>query len=243
MSGSLRQSLPRGIKRKQMCIRDRLYTIFDKQDIVARSVRVENHTGGTIRLDYVLSSCIDHYKDDFDFISFHGKANGERSLERVAVNQAKLVCESRRGSSSHQKNPFVIFCSKDCGEDRGECYGSAFVYSGNFTASIEKTQMGTTRFVMGIHPEGFHYVLENEESFQAPEVIHSYSREGFSKLTHNYHNVIRRNLCRGKYKESIRPCLLYTSGQQFPAGLQRPGPGLSWRRRLQSGHGPCTQGL
>lgn len=185
-----------------------LYTIFEKQDIVARSVRVENHTGGTIRLDYVLSSCIDNYKDDFDFVSFYGKANGERSLERVAVNQAKLVCESRRGSSSHQKNPFVIFCSKDCGEDRGECYGSAFVYSGNFTASIEKTQMGTTRFVMGIHPEGFHYVLENGESFQAPEVIHSYSSEGFSKLTHNYHNVIRRNLCRGKYKESIRPLLI-----------------------------------
>jgi alpha-galactosidase len=129
-------------------------------------------------------------------------------MNRTPLGDLKLTTGSRRGSSSHQANPFVIMCSKNCDESIGECIGSAFVYSGNFTASMEKTQIGTTRFVMGINPENFRFTLKDGENFQAPEVIHTYSNAGFSQLTHNYHNIIRKHLFRGKYADKKRPILI-----------------------------------
>lgn len=200
----------------EVCLKDKiydlrvylLYTAFEEEDVIARSVRIENHTGEEILLEGVLSTCIDNYEDEYDFIAFKGKPLFERKPTRVPLGDLKLTSESRRGSSSHQDNPFVIFCSRDCNEKQGECIGSAFVYSGNFTASMEKTQIGTTRFVMGINPENFTYALPDGEAFQAPEVIHSYSNCGLEKLSHNYHNIIRNHLFRGKYKTAERPVLI-----------------------------------
>ena len=200
----------------EVCLKDKihdlrvylLYSAFEEYDIITRSVRIENHTGCDVILESVLSTCIDNYEDEFDFIAFDGKPIYERNLRRIPLNELKLSCESNRGSSSHQKNPFVIFCSKDCNESMGECYGTAFVYSGNFTASLEKTPIGTTRFVMGINPENFTFLLKNGDSFEAPEVIHSFSNKGFSKLSHNYHRVIRKHLFRGKYADLNRPILI-----------------------------------
>ncbi len=185
-----------------------LYTTFEEYDVISRSVRIENHTGGDVILESVLSSCLDNYDNEYDLITFDGKPFAERIFHRTSLSDLKLSIGSRRGSSSHQSNPFVIFCSKNCDETVGECYGSAFVYSGNFSASIEKTQIGTSRFVMGINPENFAFTLKNGESFQAPEVIHSFSNKGFSKLSHNYHNIIRKHIFRGKYADAKRPVLI-----------------------------------
>ncbi len=200
----------------EICLKDKiydlrvylLYTAFEEYDIIARSVRIENQTGQDVVLESVLSTCLDNYEDKFDFVSFDGKPFAERAFHRTSLENLKLTAESRRGSSSHQCNPFVIFCSKNCDENVGECFGSAFVYSGNFTASMEKTAIDTTRFVMGINPENFQFKLKSGEFFQAPEVIHSFSNSGFSKLSHNYHNIIRKNLFRGKYADAQRPILI-----------------------------------
>ena len=200
----------------EVCLKDKihdlrvylLYTAFEECDIIAKSVRIENNTGGTVVLESVLSTALDNYESDYDYISFVGKPHFERTISRVSLEDAKLVTESRRGSSSHQANPFVIFCEKNTTETMGECVGSAFVYSGNFTASFEKTPIGTSRFVMGINPENFAFTLENGEIFQAPEVIHTYSNQGLGQLTHNYHNVIRKHLFRGKYANADRPILI-----------------------------------
>ena len=200
----------------EICLKDKiydlyvylLYTAFEKEDVIARSVRIENKTGAELILEGALTTELDFYEDEFDFVAFTGKPHFERGPVRTPLGDMKIVTESRRGSSSHQSNPFVIVCSKDCGETRGECIGTALIYSGNFTASMEKTQIGTSRFVMGINPENFTFKLSDGETFQAPEAIHSYSANGFEKLSHNMHDIIRNHLFRGKYKAAQRPVLI-----------------------------------
>ena len=61
---------------------------------------------------------------------------------------------------------------------------------------------------MGFSEEQFAYPLKAGEEFQSPEVIMSYSSEGLAKLSQNLHRCIRTHLCRGKYKETVRPILL-----------------------------------
>lgn len=185
-----------------------LYTVFEKYDIITRSAQIINNTGDIVYLNSALSTCLDFTDDELDYITFYGKHIGERSLNRTALSNNKLVCESVRGSSSHQQNPFVITAERDCGEKCGVCIGSALVYSSNFTASLESTQIHTARLAMGINPTGFRYTLKNGEDFQTPEAVHAYSAGGFGKMSRNYHRFIRSHIFRGKRSQSMRPVLL-----------------------------------
>lgn len=71
-----------------------------------------------------------------------------------------------------------------------------------------KDQLNQTRMMLGLQEEAFRYPLETGEMFQAPEVILSYSSEGMNRLSQNLHHCIRQHICRGKYKEEIRPILI-----------------------------------
>jgi alpha-galactosidase len=46
------------------------------------------------------------------------------------------------------------------------------------------------------------------EIFTAPEVIMSYSAEGLDRLSNNLQACIRKHVCRGKWRDEIRPVLL-----------------------------------
>lgn len=99
-----------------------------------------------------------------------------------------------RGASSHQHNPFAILCSKDTTEEAGPCYGTALVYSGNFSIEAEKDQMGQTRLTAGINSQRFCWTLEAGAEFWTPEAVMTYSSEGFEKMSSNFHHTFRE-LC------------------------------------------------
>jgi len=185
-----------------------LYGVFEDKDVITRSARIINESDKKITLTKAYSMCLDFAYGDFDVIAFHGRHTMERMAERTHVSHHVTTIRSRRGASSHQHNPFVVLCDKDAGEYNGNCYGYMLVYSGNFSADIEKDQFDSTRIVMGIGHEGFRWNLEPAEVFDTPEVILSYSAEGLTKLSQNYHRIIRHNVCRGKYKLARRPVLL-----------------------------------
>lgn len=132
----------------------------------------------------------------------------ERITERTPIIHGIQESSNRRGTSSHQQNPTVLICSENCSETNGECYGMALMYSGSFSTKIEKDQLNQTRIVIGINPEMFRWKLRKGEEFYTPEVIMSYSNHGTEQLSHNFHKVIRENVCRGKFKMVERPVLI-----------------------------------
>ena len=184
------------------------YGVMEKWDIITRACRLVNHTDNTVKLHRMLSACLDLPSGNYDMVTFYGRHARERNLERARLHHGIQGMESIRGASSHQYNPFVILCEPHADEEKGECYGMSFVYSGNFLAQAEVTQRNTSRLVMGIHPTRFLFTLEKGESFTAPEVILTYSAKGFHRLSSNYHKAVRNNLCRGKYKTARRPVLI-----------------------------------
>lgn len=128
-------------------------------------------------------------------------------MER-GTDYGNQVFGSRRGSSSHQQNPFVMLAGKQTGEDAGECYGCMLLYSGNFKAEAEKDQYEQTRLVMGLSDEMFSWKLEPGEKFDTPETAFSYSANGFSTLSWNLHRLIRSHICRSAYRDTKRPVLI-----------------------------------
>lgn len=185
-----------------------VYTAFDKLDVITRSVRVNNVGSRSVQLTRVLSTCIDFDTDKFDMITLNGSWARERAVERCRLHHGKQLIDSIKGESSHQNNPFAALCDNNADEDRGEVFGFNFVYSGNFFAQAEVTQHKKTRFVMGINPLDFTWLLEAGESFTAPEVVMVHSDEGLGKMSRTFHDLYRENLIRGEYKDKRRPILI-----------------------------------
>ena len=73
---------------------------------------------------------------------------------------------------------------------------------------VELGQYEKTRALLGINPYDFSWHLEPGEDFQAPEVIMTYSGEGLGQMSRNFHDVMRNNLIRGKWKDMRRPILI-----------------------------------
>ena len=185
------------------------YTVIYDKDIIARSVTFKNSSHNAIRLNKIMSSCLDFFNNyDLDIIHFHGRHAMERNFERISIPYGITSFSSKRGSSSHQQNPSIILCEKNTNEDFGNCYGLSLVYSGNFLIEVEKDQVEQTRINIGINPESFEYILNENEIFETPQVIMTFSENGLAKLSHNFHNVIRNNICRGEYKLKNRPVLI-----------------------------------
>ena len=185
-----------------------LYGVLPEYDVITRSAKVINTEEDKIRLTKAQAACIDFLHGEFDVISFYGRHAMERNMQRTSVGHGAFVIGSRRGTSSHQYNPMLILAEKETTEDAGICYGMSFVYSGGFKAEVEKDQFGQTRMQMGLQEEQFFYPLKKGEEFVIPEVILTCSNQGLEKLSQNLQRCIRKNLCRGKYKEKVRPVLI-----------------------------------
>ena len=185
-----------------------LYGVLPAQDIITRSVCVKNESSGKIYLNKIESASLDFLYGDYELLTFYGRHAMERNVQRVPVVHGTQKIGSVRGTSSHQYNPMMILAEKETTEDKGNCYAMSFVYSGCFQGEVMKDQIKQTRMMLGLQEEAFRYPLEAGEMFQAPEVILSYSSEGMNRLSQNLHHCIRQHICRGKYKEEIRPILI-----------------------------------
>lgn len=185
-----------------------LYSVFPHLDVITRAVRLEQTGETPVTVKKAMSMEMDFEYREMDAVHFYGRHNVERQMERTHLGHANWSVGSIRGTSSHHHNPFVILCDRNTEETYGNCYGYALAYSGNFTFETEVDQVGHTRVVMGIHPYHFAWTLEKGDTFETPEVIMSYSAEGFGKLSRIYHDAYRNNLIRSKYVEQPRPILV-----------------------------------
>lgn len=185
-----------------------LYGVFPAYDIITRAVRVENKGNAPAALKRVYSACLDFLHGQYDLIQFYGRHAMERNFQRTALGHGALVMGSRRGTSSHQYNPFLILAGRETTETSGPCYSMSFVYSGPFKAEAETDQYGQTRMAMGLQDEMFSYELAPGETFLGPEVIMGYSGRGLGTLSRSLHKAMRHSLCRGKYKTAPRPVLI-----------------------------------
>ena len=185
-----------------------LYGVLEENDVITRSVQIKNTGTGQITIEKAAAACLDFVQGDFDVLRFYGKHAMERNLERTPLGHGTIAFGSRRGTSSHQYNPAVILAEKGTTETAGSCYGMLFVYSGNFSCEAEKDQFNQTRLLLGLNEELFSYPLAEGETFTVPEVILSYSADGLSALSQQYHNCIRNHVCRSKYVHMQRPVLI-----------------------------------
>ncbi|MEA2610394.1 MAG: alpha-galactosidase, partial [Chloroflexota bacterium] len=184
------------------------YTIFRDLPVVARSARIRNGGGASIRLTGVMSAALDLPDARWELMQLSGAWARENHVVTRRLRPGRQSVGSDRGSSSHIHNPFIALHRSSTTEDAGEAYGFSLVYSGNFIAEAEVDAFNTTRVRLGISPETFTWTLEPGETFATPEAVLVYSDAGLGAMSDALHRLYRERLARGRWRDEPRPVLI-----------------------------------
>jgi len=189
---------------------DLSYTAYAALPVIARSARIINGGPASLELRRALSCSVDFPATygRYEFLHLSGAWARERDVVHAPLRRGTQSIESRRGTSSHQHNPFFALTELSADEERGSAYGFNLVYSGNFLASVEQDSHDSTRAQIGINPFDFSWQLAPGDSFQTPEAILVYSAEGLGGMSRAYHRLYRTRLCRGIWRDQERPILV-----------------------------------
>ena len=183
------------------------YTVFADEDVIVRSTTFVNY-GKTVFLNRALSAQLDLPDANYDFIQFAGSWSRERHLHRSHLRPGTQSISSLRTASSHQENPFFMLARPHTDNNQGAVFGFNFVYSGNFLDSVEVDQFDTTRVLIGINPDEFGWKLNSGDSFQTPEVIFSYTDNGFNALSQQLGTFYAQHLINPHFAHQERPILI-----------------------------------
>lgn len=184
------------------------YTIFRDVPVIARSAAFQNTGSQTLVLTRAMSLNLDLPDADYEMLQLAGASLRERYPQRHRLREGVQSIHSMRGHSSHQFNPFLALLRPETTEQTGEVIGISLVYSGNFLGQVEVDTMGTTRVMMGIHPQNFAWPLQKGESFQTPEAVMVYTKNGLNGMSQVFHTLYRTRLARGVWREKERPILV-----------------------------------
>ncbi len=184
------------------------YTVYNTFDVITRHAVFANKGTQSLTLHKALSASIDFKDGHFEMLQLSGTTLRERHVVKRKLAEGLMQIDSTRGISSHIHNPFIALLRDGATEHMGEVYGLSLVYSGNFVASAHVDQYFSARVQIGINPFNFLWVLEPGKTFSTPEAVMVYSDEGLNGLSHKYHDLYRKRLCRGIYRDRVRPVLV-----------------------------------
>lgn len=185
------------------------YTIYRDFDIIARSVVLTNASQKTVNIEKLASMQLDlPAQGGKQVLSFPGGHVNERNLQRENIGHGTKVFESRRGTTSHQMNNFIVIVDQQTTEFSGEAIGVSLVYSGSHKEEVSKDQFGSYRILSGINDDQFDWQLDPAEHFQTPEVLLTYSANGLNEMSDHLNGLLRTRVARGQFRDKVRPIVI-----------------------------------
>ena len=152
----------------------------------------------------------------------HGTWANEGLLVQEPLEREMLVIKNKDGSrNSHTDHAEVMFSlDGKPQENAGRVIGAALCYSGNYELRIDTRDTDYHQFYAGINPDNSAYKLEPKEVFKTPELALTYSDEGLSGASRNFHRWGRNyKLAHG---DQIRKILL-NSWEGVYFNINEPG--------------------
>ena len=185
------------------------YSLLADSDAIMRSVRIVNRSQSSVKITHAMSASVDLAGlADWEALHLPGAHARERIVERRPLGHYRHVVESRRGASSHQEQPFLALLAPGADETHGGIYAMSLIYSGSFQAFAEPDQFDVTRMAIGLNPFDFSWQLAPGASFQTPEAVLVYSGSGLGTMSRTFHHLWRKHLCRGTWRDRVRPVLV-----------------------------------
>ena len=116
-----------------------VYDVFEKANIITRSVVIRNESSLELTVLRALSYQLDLVDRNFELISLAGGWASEMNQQVQKLVEGKYSFESITGNSSARANPLFLLKEEKANLDNGEVYAFNLVYSGNHLEEIQKT--------------------------------------------------------------------------------------------------------
>ena len=172
------------------------YSMDPKSGILARSASIENQEKQPVMIEQAAAGQWTLPAARYTLSYLTGRWAGEWTLNQEPIQGGARVIESRRGTTSHQANPWFAI-SRDRGQDsaqpavadeeHGEVWFGALAWSGSWRITVERSQLDAVRVTGGFNPFDFGYKLKPGEHLETPVFYGGYSDHGLggaSRLLH-----------------------------------------------------------
>ena len=182
------------------------------QGVLARWSKIENHGHSTLTVEQAASATWnlppgEHYELSW----LTGRWGGEWQLHTEAIEPGHTVLESRRGSTSHQTNPwFAIGSAGETTETSGPVWFGELGWSGSWQIDVEQTFSHRVKVTGGYNAFDFSYPLSPGDSLSTPMFYAGYTGHGQGEASRILHRLQRESILPGKPDPKPRP-VLYNS--------------------------------
>ncbi|MDO4462082.1 MAG: alpha-galactosidase [Bacteroidia bacterium] len=185
---------------------DVCYKAYNNVDIIETWTEIKHKEKKPIELTQFASSYMPIRRGEVWFTSFTGSWANEANMVEEQLQPGIKVVSNRDGvRNSHTAHSEVMFSLDGKPQELyGRVIGAALCYGGNYKIRVETGDTEYHKFFIGMNEDYSHYTLAPNELFVTPSVAYSYSTEGKSGVSRNFHTWAREyKIAHGKQLRKV----------------------------------------
>ena len=165
------------------------YKAYQDVDMIETWTEIENKAKKPVTLTRFDSGFLPIRQGDVWVSHLYGTWANEGRVAQEPLERGMKVIKNKDGTrNSHTAHAEVMFSlDGKPQENHGRVIGAALCYSGNYELRIDTGDTDWHSFFAGINPDNSHYILEPKETFRTPELALTFSDEGLSGASRNFH--------------------------------------------------------
>lgn len=163
-------------------------------DVIETWVEITNQEKKPVTLTRFASGYMPIRRGDVWISHLSGSwANEGRLTQEPLTPGVKTIWNKDGIRNTHTSHPEVMFSLDGKPNERtGNTIGAALCYTGNFEITVDTDDSESHRFMAGILPDDSEYHLKKGETFTTPALAYTYSKEGTSGVSRNFHKWGRK---------------------------------------------------
>jgi alpha-galactosidase len=169
------------------------YKLYYKEDVVEQWSVIRNKEKGSVTMEKYASANLYLTAENYWLKQFHGDWAKEMRPEESQLTHGIKVLDSKLGTRSHLYQPptFQVSLDRPATEDEGKVLLGTLAWSGNFKIDLEVDPLNNLRIVSGINPFASAYTLKQNQEFETPGFIYTFSDKGTGEASRRLHRWAR----------------------------------------------------
>ena len=173
---------------------DLKFKAYKDVDMIETWTEISNQEKSTVTLTQFASVNLPIRRGNVWLSHLYGSWGNEGQLVEEPLTAGQKIIKNKDGvRNSHTDHAEVMFSLDGRpNELTGDVIGAALCYSGNYELKIETDDTDYHYLIAGINPDNSEYHLKKGETFETPKVALTFSKEGLSGTSRNFHKWGRK---------------------------------------------------
>ncbi len=173
---------------------DLCYRAYKDVDLIEAWSEITNEEKGTVTLTTFASAMLPIRRGNVWMSHLSGTWASEGYVNNELLTPGEFViCNADGTRNSHTDHAEVMFSLDGKGQENvGRVIGAALVYGGNYKLKAVTDDTDYHYFFAGINEENSEYHLRKGETFKTPALALTFSNEGLSGASRNFHKWGRK---------------------------------------------------